>query len=156
MAAILSAAALEDLRIFSERFPHISVVAVVPDLTLSAFAEVVRAGALVVLAQGEPLEGFVEALEAAFRGRALVPGPMLQALASRIPVAPDASAWVTPDEAGWLRRLADHATVADLARGVGYSEREMFRNLREMYTRIGAGSRTEAIIWATRHGLFDE
>jgi len=31
----------------------------------------------------------------------------------------------------------------------------MFRILRDLYARIGVRNRTDAIIWATRHGLLD-
>ena len=31
----------------------------------------------------------------------------------------------------------------------------MFRNLHDLYERIGAHSRTEALLWADRHALLD-
>ena len=39
---------------------------------------------------------------------------------------------------------------------VGYSEREMFRVLNELYATLGVDNRTQAIIWATRHGILDD
>ena len=76
-------------------------------------------------------------------------------MASRIPSSPDPQAWITGDEAEWLRALADGATVAALAERIGYSERETFRMLGELYAKVGVRNRTEAIIWATRHGVLD-
>ena len=64
-----------------------------------------------------------------------------------------AAQWVSTDEADWLRAMAAGATVAEIAVDVGYSERAMFRNLKALYTRIGARNRTEALLWASRHGL---
>ena len=156
MAAVENPAVLEEIRTFCEEHPHIPVIAVLPDLTVSDFAEAVRCGAIVAIAEDEPPETFVDALEAASRGWATVPASVLRAMAARIPRRPDPAAWVTEDEADWLRHLAAGATVTDLAEQVGYSEREMFRTLRETYARLGAKNRTEAIIWATRHGVLNE
>lgn len=146
---------LAALRILTEAHPHIPVVAVSSDLSVSRMADAVRAGAIVGVDADEATATFVSVIEAAVAGHALVQPSMLKSLASRVPTVPDAAAWVTTDEADWLRRLAQGATVADLADAIGYSERETFRMLREAYSRIGATNRTEAIIWATRNGLLD-
>ena len=153
--SIVGPASLKELRDFAEQYPHVPVVAVVGELTLSAFAEAIRAGAIVAVDDDEPLDSFATVIEAALRGRSAVPETVIRAMAARIPAVPDAARWVTPDEAAWLRDLADGSTVADVADRVGYSEREMFRTLRDTYTRIGVRNRTEAIIWATRHGVLD-
>jgi DNA-binding NarL/FixJ family response regulator len=62
---------------------------------------------------------------------------------------------LTDVEQAWLRRLAAGGTVAGLARGCGYSEREMYRRLSDMYSRLGARTRTEALLLAERFGLLD-
>jgi DNA-binding NarL/FixJ family response regulator len=46
--------------------------------------------------------------------------------------------------------------VAHIADEAGYSERAMFRRLREVYERLGVTSRAEAILVAERLGLFAE
>jgi DNA-binding CsgD family transcriptional regulator len=56
-------------------------------------------------------------------------------------------------ERSWLRHLADSGTVASLAATAGYSEREMYRLLGSIYTRLGASNRTEALLLAERWGL---
>jgi DNA-binding NarL/FixJ family response regulator len=58
-------------------------------------------------------------------------------------------------QATWLRRLASGATVHELAAQVGYSERETYRRLREIYETMGVRSRTEALIVASASGLLD-
>jgi DNA-binding NarL/FixJ family response regulator len=60
---------------------------------------------------------------------------------------------VSPEEVGWLVQLAAGTTVARLAEEVGYSERVLFRRLHDLYTRLGANSRSEAILAAERLGL---
>jgi DNA-binding NarL/FixJ family response regulator len=59
---------------------------------------------------------------------------------------------ITADEIGWLRRLADGVTVADLAKQVGYSERMMFRLLASVYARLGVDNHTKATIRARDEG----
>jgi DNA-binding NarL/FixJ family response regulator len=56
-------------------------------------------------------------------------------------------------ERGWLRHLAESGTMANLATASGYSEREMYRLLGSVYTRLGAANRTEALLLAERWGL---
>lgn len=79
----------------------------------------------------------------------------MRGFAIRIPTSPDAGSYISEEESGWLRSLAAGITVAGLADRVGYSERETYRTLGELYTKIGVTNRTQAIIWATRHGVFD-
>ena len=55
-------------------------------------------------------------------------------------------------EIGWVAALAEGARVIDIACDAGYSEREMFRKLRSIWRQIGASSRSEAILVATRRG----
>jgi len=140
---------------FSETYPLIPVVAVIPELTVGSYAQAVRAGAIGVLGADESTDSIVTVLETSLVGRAAAPEELIRAMALRIPVAPDAAAWVQAGEAGWLRQLAAGVPVCDIAEHVGYSEREMFRMLHDLYVRIGVRNRTEAIIWATRHGLLD-
>jgi len=60
---------------------------------------------------------------------------------------------LTDNERVWLRALAESVTVASLARSCGYSEREMYRLLGELYRRLGVTTRTEALLRADRLGL---
>ena len=63
--------------------------------------------------------------------------------------------WLTEDDFVNINGLAAGATVAELAEGAGYSEREMFRILKQLYAALGVENRTQAIIWATRHGILE-
>ena len=55
-------------------------------------------------------------------------------------------------ELAWLRELASGATLAQLAEHSGYSERAMFRLLRELYGRLEVKNRTEALMLSQRRG----
>lgn len=128
------------------------VVAVVDDEAPARYAEALAAGASTVVAADAPVTAVVEAVDAAINGRTVLPISVAQELAR------DASRWspaLSAEEIEWLRRLAHGATVAELAKESFHSERDMYRALRRLYSRIGASSRAEAIVAATRLGLLD-
>jgi DNA-binding NarL/FixJ family response regulator len=140
---------------FVAEYPHIPVMAVVPRMDVGTFAETIRAGAAGAIDEADEEAVFARTIDAAISGRVDAARQLVAAMARRIPSSPEPSAWVAADEADWLRALADGATVAALAEQIGYSERETFRMLGELYAKLGVKNRTEAIIWATRHGVLD-
>lgn len=140
---------------FVSEYPHIPVVAVIPDLDLGTFAKSIRAGVSGAVDDGDSHDELSETLSSAIRGRISGPAHLVRAMAQRIPPPPELGASVDEGEASWLRALAGGETVAGLAAQIGYSERETYRILGDLYQRLGVTNRTEAIIWATRHGLLD-
>jgi len=52
----------------------------------------------------------------------------------------------------WLCRLAAGSTVAELADAAGYSERAMFRILRQLYRDMGVENRMQAVLLARELG----
>lgn len=128
-------------------------VLLVPDGAPDRWAEALALGAAGVADAAATAEEVAEVVVAALRGRVLLPGRVARALAVRTGGAPGEALPLSEREVGWLRGLADSTTVTSLARGNGYSEREMYRLLHDVYARIGAGSRTEALLIAQRHGL---
>jgi DNA-binding CsgD family transcriptional regulator len=62
---------------------------------------------------------------------------------------------LTVEELTWLRSLAAGETVTELSLSLGYSERELYRRLRRLYTRMGASGRTDALLRAVRWGLLE-
>ncbi|GAA1000425.1 hypothetical protein GCM10009555_103390 [Acrocarpospora macrocephala] len=58
----------------------------------------------------------------------------------------------SPRELEWLRHLSTVATVAELADRVGYSEPMMSRLLDDLYKRMQARDRTEALRLARERG----
>lgn len=156
IAAIDDVVTFDDVRRFRDDHRAIPVIAVLPELDVSSYAVAIRSGATAALGGDEPAEALIAVLETAFLGRAAVPDAVVKAMAARIPNTPAAEAWIGPGQAEWLRHLAKGEPVSELAEAVGYSEREMFRMLHDLYVKIGVRGRTEAIIWATRHGVLDE
>ena len=133
--------------------PRHAVVVLVERATTEACASALRAGVTGVITGADDPERVVAALRSAARGDTVLPREVVQALCRPATLPPPS---LTPVERGWLRRLAGGGTVAGLARACGYSEREMYRRLSGVYLRLGAHTRTEALLLAERFGLLDE
>lgn len=54
-----------------------------------------------------------------------------------------------------LERLASGAAIADVASGMGYSERSMYRELSKLWDKLGVSGRAAAVHKATAEGLID-
>lgn len=128
-----------------------TVVALLTEVTLEAQVRAVRAGATVLVARDATAPELKAAVLAAVERRAHVPADVLRA-AVDLPTARDASAVPTADERRWLRELAAGTNVGRLAQQAGYSERMMFRMLKDLYRRLGADTRTQALMQAREKG----
>jgi len=131
-----------------------AVVALVAPLGRDEMAHAIRHGAVPADWDGDP-ERIIDAAGAAIRGDLL-----LSLEAARL-LTPSSGAHgpestITRDEAAWLVSLSQGTTVVRLADEAGYSERAMFRRLADLYSRLGARSRTEALLAAERLGLLDD
>ncbi|WP_432564336.1 helix-turn-helix domain-containing protein [Kineococcus sp. SYSU DK003] len=134
---------------------RVALVHLTPGAGRNSFATAVRSGALGVLDPDAELEVAVEVVLSAAAGRVLVPEHVLSALAEP-PEETGGGPEFTAQEREWLRVLGQGGTVAALARSASYSEREMYRLLAKLYRRLGARSRTEALLRAVGWGLLDE
>jgi DNA-binding NarL/FixJ family response regulator len=150
------AAAVPALTEFAEDHPHIPMIAVAQTLGVAEFAALIRAGAISALAEDEPIALILATLEHVLAGRASAPTTILQALSMRVAAGFGETLAVPEVDIARIRDLASGSTVARLAAAAGFSEREMFRLLGDLYQRIGVSNRTEAILWASRHGLLDD
>jgi DNA-binding NarL/FixJ family response regulator len=130
------------------------VIAVLDEAGLQACIRALSAGAAGVLPRDAAPILVREVFEAAVHGKSVVPTEVLRALAQKTsPNGGTADFGVLSSaERDWLRQLAHGGSVAKLAARVGYSERMMFRLLRDLYTKLGVGNRTEALIKARDQG----
>jgi DNA-binding NarL/FixJ family response regulator len=129
----------------------LDVIAVLAPYDMAGAVRAVTAGAIGVLPRDASVEETRAALTALVDGRVTLPLDVLRGL--RGTATPEPGAALTAREIGWLRDLAQGATVARIASDAGYSERMMFRLLRDVYTRLGAESRAEALMAARDRGL---
>lgn len=156
IAQVDNEAAENALRQHSAAFPHIPLLAVVEDASAATTAHLLRLGATAVLDENEEVETFPDAVRASLQGRSSLPTIVVRAMAQSVPDRRDVTRWLDDNEAAWLRRMSQGQTVSEIADDLGYSERAMFRILRNLYTRLGVKNRTEALIWASRNGLLDD
>jgi DNA-binding NarL/FixJ family response regulator len=139
-------------------WPHVTglsttalVVVVADRIDVDVWVRAVSAGATGVLARDAAEEEVLATVRAAVDGRGVVPLGVLRSLVADRPGHPPDRP-LTDDEIGWLRRLAEGATVARLAESAGYSERMMFRLLAGVYARLGTDNRTRALMRARDEG----
>lgn len=125
------------------------VIALMVGHSGAAGARALRAGAQSVLPREVSGATLRQTVEATIGGQAVMPAAVAAVLtAAREDVEHGPSA----DQLSWLRQLASGVTVAQLAERVGYSERAMFRLLRDLYGQLGVRNRLQAIIRAQEAG----
>jgi DNA-binding NarL/FixJ family response regulator len=117
------------------------------------FRDALALGVSGLIERDAPLEGIVDAVHTAAAQRTSMPTDVARALARG--TVPAADGKVSRREAEWLRQLANGATTRELARAVGYSERAMHRHLHGLYRRLGARTRTGALLQAVRRGVIE-
>ena len=133
----------------------VTIVALVRTYAASVYLDILRAGAAAAVPWDSRPDSIVRALEAALDNYSVAPSEVMRQLLAG-GVAPRERNGIKAAESAWLRKLANGSTVATLAQEVGYSEREMFRLLRDVYVRLGARNRTEALLKASRSGLLSD
>ncbi|MEV1073846.1 response regulator transcription factor [Micromonospora parva] len=128
--------------------PAAAVVAVLQDLHPAA-VRAVHLGARSVLARASGPASLCRTVEATADGQAVLPADVLAALTSGPQGQPGMLSEV---QLSWLRRLAAGSTVAELADAAGYSERAMFRILKQLYRDMDVSNRMEAVLRAQELG----
>jgi DNA-binding NarL/FixJ family response regulator len=107
------------------------------------------AGARGVVAwNADPCE-LTTALRQALQGKTILPNDLCRELVTDA-VKPTG---ISQAELSWLRDFAAGLTVSSVADKAGYSERELYRHLARLYTRLRVAGRTEALLWAQQAGL---
>jgi DNA-binding NarL/FixJ family response regulator len=129
----------------------VTLIAVIENGDLALSVRALGSGAVGVMAREADFETVRDVLAAAISGRSVLPVEVVRALTATGHVQrPDR---IPPEtEISWIRQLMQGLTVARLAERAGYSERMMFRLLRDLYQRWGVANRTEAIIHARDNG----
>ena len=138
---------LEELQ---QQDPDAVVVALLDDMSVPSHVRALTYGAVAAMPRNSSPDSIRETFGAILSGRSLVPIAVLRALLQR-PAEQDADR-PSARERAWLRDLAGGMTVNQLAAKAGYSERMMFRLLRELYSRFGARTKVEALMHAREQG----
>lgn len=130
-----------------------AVVVIADSTSPELCATALRAGVTGIITFDDSPDDVLTALQAAARGRVVLPRDVVRALCRPEAAVPPS---LTSAEQDWLRRLAAGGTVSGLARSCGFSEREMYRRLSAVYLRLGARTRTEALLLAERFGFLTQ
>jgi len=135
---------------------QLTVVALLPDDSTISHRNALQRGATAAVWWREPPDLIRRVCVEALGGLSLIPAPHLQALASaRLACEMEPPSELSDTERQWLRRLRDGDSARTVADDANYSERHFRRILLELYSRLGARGRIEAIAAATRYGLLD-
>lgn len=140
---------LADLRDASE---DLVVIAVLNDVRTGLYVRAIVAGAIAVVSRDAEPERVKRVFDAAVEGNSLLPAEVVRALASPRADFDEETGTPSARELEWLKGLAGGLTVAQLADRFGYSERAMFRLLRDLYARMRVQNRTEALMHAQKQG----
>lgn len=150
IAGVLGTEDLDVVVALMSDVPDSVVVTLLDEVDLGSVRASLAAGAAGALSRHAGAGELVLALNAAIADSTLLPTHMARLLAATI--GEEAPSCLEEVEVGWLQSLAGSVTVASLSSSAGYSEREMYRRLKAMYRKMGVGSRTEALLKASRLG----
>jgi len=140
-----------------------SIVAEAPDarvVVLTSFSDRERivaaldAGAVGYLLKDAEPEELVSGIRAAARGESpLHPRAARELLAARSTSEASTSESLTPREVEVLALVREGLANKQIARRLGISERTVKAHMTSLFQRIGVTDRTQAALWAERHGI---
>jgi len=133
--------------------PGPAVVALLDDADVASYRRALRLGVAGAVGRDAPTEDIVAAIRAALAGTTFLPCPIARQLAERC--GAEEPLPISDSEARWLRAMAEGTTIASMAQAARYSERQMHRLIANLYKRIGAANRQQALVFAARYGILD-
>jgi DNA-binding NarL/FixJ family response regulator len=129
------------------------ILALLENACAASYRRALRLGATGAVPREAPTEQIVRAICAVLAGTTLLPHSIARQLAEGAGAGEELP--ISESEARWLRAMAEGTTVATMAQGARYSERQMHRLIANLYKRIGAANRQQALVFAARCGILD-
>ena len=140
--------------------PTLGLLCLVDSYELDQILPLLRAGASGCISRDEPVAELARAIIAVGRGEITLPASIasraLAALARGESPAGDLIEPLSDREADVLQLLAQGMTNKDIAQTLILSVRTVEAHLRNIFGKLGVRSRTEAALWATKHGYGPE
>jgi DNA-binding NarL/FixJ family response regulator len=129
---------------------RVILIALLDDLSIESCVRALSSGASSLAARAARPEEIRLVVTQALIGRSPLPNDVVAALVARLG-SPEESP-LSEQDRQWLRALSNGVTVARMAGDMGYSERAMYRLLRNLYGRMSVRNRTEAVLKASQSG----
>ncbi len=142
-------AALERIR---DRHPEVRVIVLTMHDQPAYVRKAISLGAAGYVLKNAGRQGLLAALGVVADGGTYFPGEVVAALAATGPV-PDGGPSLSPRETEVLQLIADGMENKQIATELGLSEATVKGYLRNVFDRLGASSRAEAVATALRHGM---
>jgi DNA-binding NarL/FixJ family response regulator len=135
------------------RWPALRVIAVTSFLEEEKVRAALDAGAAGYLLKDAEADDVADAIRTVAAGDVVLPPAVARTLvaASRRPSAPEPS--LTAREREVIALVAAGHTNQQIATRLGVSERTARTHVSNILTKLGLSSRTQAALWAERHGL---
>lgn len=142
----------DEASILARRQPGTFVVVLLPTLEVDGYRRALAAGADgVAHVDGQPAL-IADAIRAATVGEIVLPAEVARQLAGKPrPEQPS----LNSEELVLLQRISEGATVVELADEFYMAERSVRRRLQNIYVKLGAGGRAQAVKLAGQRGLVD-
>ena len=140
--------------------PEAGVLFLVQSYDLAEIVPLLQAGATGFVSRNDSVGDLVRAIVAAGRGELVLPSSIaaraLTALARGESVGSNPVEALSERETEVLRLLGQGFTNKDIAQTLILSVRTVEAHLRNIYGKLSVRSRTEAALWAVRHGYGPE
>ena len=137
--------------------PECGLLFLVENYELGGIVGLLRAGATGIMERDVAVADLARGIIAVGRGEIVLPPDLatraLVALARGEAVQEASPAALTSREQEVLKLLAQGFTNKDIAQTLFLSVRTVEAHLRNVYSKLGVSSRTEAAIWAVNHGF---
>lgn len=140
--------------------PNLGLLFLIDAYELDQILPLLRAGATGCISRDEPVAELARAIIAVGRGEITLPPSIaaraLAALARGESASGDLVEPLSERETEVLQLLAQGLTNKDIAQALILSVRTIEAHLRNIFGKLGVRSRTEAALWATKHGYEPE
>ncbi|NCF69859.1 MAG: hypothetical protein GWP61_28270 [Chloroflexi bacterium] len=137
--------------------PECGLLFLVENYEFGGIVDLLHAGAIGIMERDVAVADLARGIIAVGRGEIVLPPDLatraLVALARGEAVQEASPAALTSREQEVLKLLAQGFTNKDIAQTLFLSVRTVEAHLRNVYSKLGVSSRTEAAIWAVNHGF---
>jgi DNA-binding NarL/FixJ family response regulator len=135
------------------RWPIVEVVAVTSFLEEEKIRGALEAGATGYLLKHADAGDVADAVRAAVAGEMHLDPAAAKALAAALRTPKSAADDLTPRERDVVILIAEGGTNRQIAKRLGVTERTARTHVSNILAKLGLASRTQAAMWAVRHGL---